>query len=222
MKHRIALEEIEPGHWIAWALDWPGCFSSAGTAEEALARAPERIAAYANWLRAKDPSLPWPDGAAIELVERFEAFTAKDDPDYIVNAFFEDDRRALSAADVAHALRLLTWTREDLLQAAQSARTAGMAGLDVDSIIRHVANAENWYLDRLDLALPNDQLPEEPIERLKRVRERLRARLPELIGSTRAVTLSDESWSAHKLVRRALWHERDHTAQIAQRIAGAG
>lgn len=219
MKQRVGLEEIEPGHWIAWVLDWPGCFSSAGTPEEALARAPERIAAYANWLRAKDPSLTRPDRTEVELVERFEAFTAKDDPDYIVNAFFEDDRRTLSAADVAHALRLLAWTREDFLQAVQSAQATSK---DVDSIIRHVANAENWYLDRLDLALPNDQLPEEPIERLKRVREQLRARLPELIGSTRTVTLSDETWSARKLVRRALWHECDHTAQIAQLIAEAG
>jgi hypothetical protein len=28
------------------------------------------------------------------------------------------------------------------------------------------------------------------------------------------VTLSGETWSARKVMRRTLWHERDHTAHI--------
>lgn len=219
MKHRLAIEEIEPEHWIAWALDWPGCFSAAHTADEALARAPECLANYAAWLVSKDPSLAKPADTEVELVERFEAFTAKDDPDHIVNAFFEDDRRPLNEANVAHALRLLTWTREDFLAAVNVAQAAVK---DVDSIARHVASAEDWYLDRLDLALPLDQLPQAPIERLTRVRQQLRAQLPHLIGSTRIVMRSDEIWSARKLVRRALWHERDHTAYIAKLGVEAG
>jgi hypothetical protein len=29
MRIRIAVEDIEPNHWIAWAFDLPACYSSA-------------------------------------------------------------------------------------------------------------------------------------------------------------------------------------------------
>ncbi len=28
MRHRIAVEEMEPNHWIAWVLELPGCYSN--------------------------------------------------------------------------------------------------------------------------------------------------------------------------------------------------
>jgi hypothetical protein len=30
------------------------------------------------------------------------------------------------------------------------------------------------------------------------------------------VTLAGETWSARKVLRRSLWHRRDHTAHIAK------
>jgi hypothetical protein len=47
------------------------------------------------------------------------------------------------------------------------------------------------------------------------VREQFAEVLPKLVGDERIVTRVSEPWSARKILRRALWHERDHTQQIA-------
>ena len=38
--------------------------------------------------------------------------------------------------------------------------------------------------------------------------------LPQLVGHTEIPEKKGERWSARKLVRRTLWHERAHTQQI--------
>jgi predicted RNase H-like HicB family nuclease len=88
MLYRLAVEDIEPNHWVAWVLDLPGCFSSAQTEAEAVAQAPERILTYYAWLSSHDPSLPVVKGLpAVTVVDRFRAYTSPADPDYLVNAF---------------------------------------------------------------------------------------------------------------------------------------
>ena len=46
MHIRLAVEDIEPNHWIAWALDLPACYSSARTMADAITHAPKKIAEY--------------------------------------------------------------------------------------------------------------------------------------------------------------------------------
>ncbi len=40
MNYRIAVEDMEPDHWIAWVLDLPGCYSSAKTSSKAISQVP--------------------------------------------------------------------------------------------------------------------------------------------------------------------------------------
>jgi hypothetical protein len=84
----------------------------------------------------------------------------------------------------------------------------------IDGILRHVGGAEWWYMDRLGLAIPREQVPDEPFERLEKVRAHLISVLPRLIGSAQVVGINGEIWSPRKLLRRAVWHERDHKAHI--------
>src|SRR5688500_5546599 len=94
MRYRVAVEDIEPNHWIAWLLDLPGCYSAARTSAEAIAQAPAKIARYYEWIAQHDPTLSIPtEPIEIDLAETFQAFPSKRDPEYIVNAFFDDDRR---------------------------------------------------------------------------------------------------------------------------------
>jgi hypothetical protein len=65
MPIHIAVEDMEPDHWIAWAIDLPVCFSSATTAADAVAHAPQKITEYFSWLLAHDPGLP----AVIQPIE---------------------------------------------------------------------------------------------------------------------------------------------------------
>jgi hypothetical protein len=224
MRYRLALEDIEPQHWIAWMLDLPACFSSARTEKEALERAPDRIAQYYSWITDHDPSMSVPNGPfEIEVVETFHSFPCPEDPDYIVNAFFEDDRRPLTVWDVDVALRLFNWTRQDLYSLLDSARPDQLhATIDNEvhksilGIVGHIAHAENWYFNHLDLGLEPSELPEDALERLDVVRANTHSQLVELIGMDTIAENYGEHWSPCKVVRRALWHESDHTQHITK------
>lgn len=224
MAYPVALEDIEPDHYVCWVVDLPGGFSSARDPERALARAPTRIAHYYAWIKGHDQSLPDVSGPfEVELVEEFRAHASSEDPDYLINAFFKSDRRPLSYWDVEAGLRLLNWSRQDLLKVLGSLRPESLhrpiQGEDRDSIagvLEHVAGAENWYLDRLGLSLEWPSLPEDVFEKLEAVRGNTRTQLLRLIGEGRMTECSGERWSPRKVLRRTLWHERDHTQHIVQ------
>ena len=87
----------------------------------------------------------------------------------------------------------------------------------VQGIFDHIARAENWYWDHFNLGLAWSSLPDNPFERLTAVRKNTRARLTEVIGNAQILDSDGgERWSVRKIVRRTLWHERDHTQHIAQ------
>jgi len=224
MRYRLAVEDIEPNHWVAWALDLPACFSSAQTQANAVAHAPGRIADYHVWLSSHDSSLPViTDPVEVEVVETFYSFASSECPDYLVNAFFQDDRRPLAYWDVAVALRLLQWTHQDLLEVLRPVTQeqfnkpiAGEVHGSIAGILEHIAGAENWYLGQLHLALDRMQFPQDPLDKLEAARSNTQTQLVKLIGSECITERCNELWSARKVIRRALWHERDHTQHIAQ------
>jgi uncharacterized damage-inducible protein DinB/predicted RNase H-like HicB family nuclease len=228
MRIHLAVEDVEPNHWIAWALDLPACFSSATTIADAVAHAPQKIAEYFSWLLSHDSLLLIVnEPIEVEVVEIFHSFVSSEAPDYIVNAFFKDDRCPLGYWDVEIALRLLDWTRQDLLSVihltTQDQLTKAIPGEvrgSITGILNHVAIAENWYFNQLGYSLERAQLPSDSLEILALVRANTREQLVKLIGNERITKNCDELWSARKIVRRTLWHERDHTQQIMQLLAG--
>ncbi len=54
------------------------------------------------------------------------------------------------------------------------------------------------------------------------VREHAYRQLVHLVGDEHVHEDNGEQWSARKLVRRMLWHERDHTRHIKQICAAEG
>jgi predicted RNase H-like HicB family nuclease len=221
----VALEDIEPNHWVAWLLDMPGCFGTASTRDEALRRVPEAVEQYGEW-RARH-GRPWPrlsNGPAdVRVVEEFRSIEAGGG--YLVNAFFEADREPLSQSDIEEGLWLLGCTRRDLLDTLAGltperlwAPLPGQQHGSIAGIVQHVGGAEWWYLNRLHLGQPRAEIPDDPYERLKIVRSHTAAALSALVGDERIVERDGELWSARKVVRRAVWHERDHTRHIAQLI----
>lgn len=226
MIYRMGVEDIEPNHWVAFIFDHPGCFSSATTQEEAVAHAPARSAEYFEWLSSYDCARPTrSEPIRVEVIEVFHSFASASDPDYLVNALFEDDRRPLTRDEVEEALSILSYSRHDLLSLVQQMPTAKLTqsipGEKRDSIagiLDHVAWAEWWYFERLNLAFSRNEMPVDPLTKLEKVRAQTRARLPELVGATQVVERVGEQWSARKVLRRTLWHERDHTQHTAKLI----
>ncbi len=224
MRYRLGVEDLEPNHWIAWVFDKPGCYSPGRTRAEAIANAGVCIAGYERWL-ARHEGRSHVDDPYIDIhvAEHFQSIQVS--PDYIANAFFEDDRRPLTQDETDRALALIEYTRADLnvlLAQIPPERRAvpidGEANHNIDGILSHMGQTEWWYMDRLGLAFRHDRLPDEPMERLTKVRAHLRKKLPGLAGVERITAKVGETWSARKLVRRALWHERDHTQHIAKLI----
>jgi hypothetical protein len=91
----------------------------------------------------------------------------------------------------------------------------------INGILGHVGGAEWWYLDRLGLAFPRDQMPEDPQVCLEKVHDYFTTTLPKLDGVKKVVGIDGELWSPRKILRRALWHERDHAEHIRKLITSA-
>ena len=231
---RVGLENGMDGHSIAWALDFPGCYADGVDGSSALIALPQALVAYETWVRQHASSSWLPDLSEfdVRLVETWQCYYVADDlseasDGYEVNAWFRDDWRVLSDEEIARGLQLLRWSRADLMAALQGASQAAMEEKQpgerwaVRGVLNHLAGAEWWYMTRLDLgSLTREQLPRDPFERLPLVRTELERVLPTLAGLDRVLGKEGEFWSPRKLLRRTLWHERDHIGHVVKLIKG--
>ncbi len=225
MDIRVGLENNFEGRSLAWVLGHPGCFAYGQAPDAALAAVPDAVHEYAGWIKAHGGDWLRPESVELTVEEIWEVYSIDkgyelSETGYEVNAWFRYDWVPLGERDIEHGLHLLAWSREDLLAAVSGlvdeqmhARLPGERW-DIAGILRHVGGAEWWYLDRLGLSMPRRDLPEAPFERLAGVRARLLGLLPTLAGLPRVVGIDGELWSPRKLLRRAVWHERDHTSHI--------
>ena len=91
----------------------------------------------------------------------------------------------------------------------------------IEGVLRHVAAAERWYLTRI---LNSSTLTHfKPLKsiwaRLDAVRALALERLAELSEAELSAVVADKSgelWSARKVFRRCLEHEREHTDHISK------
>jgi hypothetical protein len=229
---RVGIENNMDGRSLAWALDFPGCFADGPDARTSLVRLPQRLLTYETWV-GSHTGQPWfiLGDFDIRLVEAWECYFINNDLEMIegkegieINAWFRDDWRPLKAEEVDRGLLLLSWTRADLLALIADLndevldKTYLNERWSIRGILRHVANAEWWYLSRLGLTEGQDW-PKDTQERLQHARNRLEATLPTLSGAKTVLGIEGELWSPRKLLRRILWHERDHTGHIARLLA---
>jgi hypothetical protein len=226
MALRIGIENGMEGRTLAWALEHPGCFAYGADEHDALHRIPAAYVEYVSWI-ARHETNPWiaPVDQESQVDETWEVFAIDEDYElapegYEVNAWFLHDWKPLTELEIDRGLNLLAWSRADLLAAvaglSQEALDFKHPGerWSIAGILKHIGSAEWWYLDRLGLAFPRVEVPEDLLERLGKVRARLEANLPGLAGSPQVVGVGGEFWSPRKLLRRAVWHERDHTMHI--------
>lgn len=233
MRIKIGMENNIEGRSLAWVLDYPGCFAYGAEGSEAIIRAPQALLRYKEWV---DSHLPnsWMKNLEdfdIHLEESFDVFTIDEEFDlaregYEVNAWFRHDWKPLTAEDIRRGLLTLAWSREDLLELVAGLTPAQMncqfegERWSIAGVLRHVANAEHWYLHRLNLAGSSpEELPEDTFERLGVVRQRFNMVLPTLESSTTVIGVDGEIWSPRKLLRRAAWHEIDHIDHIFKLIS---
>lgn len=234
MVFRIGIENNMDGRSLAWFLEYPGCFAYGQDGDCALRAAPAAVREYIRWLAGHTPESWFPEDAAeIRLEETWECFYVDEQFErqaegYEVGAWFLNDWKPLTPADIERGLQILSWSRADLLEtlaglsAATLERQYPGERWNIAGIARHIGGAEWWYLERLGLAFPQEQLPRDPFERLEKVRQWLVDTLPTLAGSRQVTGVDAEFWSPRKLLRRATWHERDHVEHIRKLLAMEG
>jgi hypothetical protein len=228
MRFRIGIENNnERFRSIAWMLEHPGCYAYGGNEQEAIANSVKAIREYAEWINRHEPSWIPLDGNFESHVDQVwidytinEEFNRVEKDGYDVEPFFEHDWKPLTAIDIEHGLKLLEWSHAGLLAVLENLTpeqwTYKKDGerWDIAGIVNHTGGAEWWYLDRLGLAFPRVDVPKAPLERIEKVRNLMNEILPTLKDINQVVGVDGEFWSPRKVLRRALWHERDHTEHI--------
>lgn len=228
----IGVENNFEGRSLAWALDHPGCFAYGPDSSTAVIAMGRAIPEYIGWIEAQTSS-PWftPSDIDIRLDETWEDYYL--DASYqraasgmSVNAWFLNDWKPLSPDEVDRDAQLLAWGREELMNSIEGLedveldRTQPGEPKTIRGIIMHVATSNWWLLDRLDLASgPRSSLSKDVAERLHSQHERALAVLPSLAGLEKVVGKEGELWSPRKMLRRLVWHERDHAIHIGKVIA---
>lgn len=228
MLFRVGLENNIEGRSLAWVLGHPGCFSYGSSPEDALDKLPPAIENYIAWVHQKAEQ-PWLDFGEIEIAVEgtWEDYTINEsyelvDEGYEINAWFLDDWKPLTGVDIQCGLQILQWSRELLLESAAGLGEAERQLIQegerwsIHGILLHTGGAEWWYLNRLGLAPPRDQLPDEALKRLQVVRQELIKQLLTLEGKNLVLGVDGEFWSPRKLLRRAVWHELDHSNHIVR------
>ena len=226
----VFLEEASNGATLALILDLPGCFASGASRQEALERLQQALTDYHAWLRRHDDYTPEVHGPFVFDIK--ETFPITYDGEEEINSFFSPDAQTATEEDIEWALALMGWQREDVLE-----RVSGLSddaldwkpthdsdSLSIREQLDHIAQAEVWYMGRLDETPPRivvADLPGPTLDRFQRVRQaavmRVKTYPKELRG--KVFTHQGEQWSLRKALRRAVWHERDHLNQIDELLA---
>jgi predicted RNase H-like HicB family nuclease/uncharacterized damage-inducible protein DinB len=226
------LEIAADGTCLAHVLALPGCTVRASTREEALRRLPEAIREYHAWLARhgeKGPLLE--ESMHVEVAGESVGFGPFDPGD--AAALFPPDQRPVSVHALDRHLRLMEYSRADLLALVQELPDDVLdwqrvpQEMTIRRVLRHVGNAEEWYVSRI---VPLDTLPPEwdqdhtlpLLEFLEMERRTAVNRLRQLSAAERSAISypdtwtehPDEPWTARKALRRFLEHEREHTAQV--------
>jgi uncharacterized damage-inducible protein DinB/predicted RNase H-like HicB family nuclease len=233
-RYLVDLEIAADGNCMAHVLGLPGCFVRAPTRDQAMARLPDAIRGHLGWLRAHGEAAPPADAPIETWVASEYAGLGPFDPGDAA-ALFPPDRAAIDPDGVEDHLRWMGYSRSDLMALIQELPAELLdwqpspQSYSIRHLLRHLGNSEEWYVSRIVSAatLPaewedDEDLPileflemerRTAVERLRRLTAGERSR----IFQPRAHTDHPrEEWTARKVLRRFLEHEREHTAQVLE------
>jgi predicted RNase H-like HicB family nuclease len=234
MKIPICLE-IGPKGTGAFAPAYPGCWVFGRTPERAMEKERAAISEWFKWLRRHGEQIPEPEGdIELEVAEMLRVDynpveAGKPEP------LFWSEVPPIGEDDIARTLELMEYSREDLLKLVQ--------GLDeevlnwhppgeprtIENCLRHIAYVEPWYLSRLELKLPTDY-PEDVFELLSYTRRIVvdclhnfpQEKMEGVFQPTKDPSPICNLWTARKVLRRLVDHERLHTRYVERVLAMYG
>lgn len=231
----LYLELDSSGACLAHVPALPGCIVIAKDRKEAIANAPDAIREYFAWLGRHGEHARPPKKIAVRVAGVFRNGPFKRGGRA---ALLQPDRAPLTRADMQIFLRRASFSRADLLTLVRGLPNDVLDwkrekdSMSVREILRHVGNAEEWYVSRVVKpgTLPpewkgDDKLPVFKflaMERrtvVRRFHKLTDAELSGVFYPHRWTAHPDEPWTARKALRRLLEHEREHLGHIRQVLA---
>lgn len=236
----VALETGTTGLWYGRLIEHLGTHARATTRDGVLRDLEEEYRYHREWLRRHGDTPPRVTGVELSVSEEVSGVHQLGESGGEV-ALFRYDVRPVSDDLLESCIKWMSYNRRDILAQVHGLSAESLAHVppgkkrSITQVLGHVCNAEEWYVSRLgpeadgvyesSLGLRVEEADRLPLfERLDVVRrgsvETLRQIIPSKGDSvfTRAEYCSypDERWTAHKVLRRFLEHEREHIYNIRE------
>jgi len=242
-KYKVYLEIDRKGCCMAHVRELPGCFVWDRTKKKTLDNVPEAVKGYLSFLKKngeKSLSEFGSVGKAPGKID-FEIMETQKGTCPVVSgskaALFSYDLLPPAKAFINQCIRWMGYNRKELLKRVGKLSDEILdwkPEKNVRSIretLNHIANCDLWYLSRLKdfkelYAVP--EYPQEKIfDKLKKNREvavrilkKLSAEDRDKINIPRKwAKYKDEKWTAGKMLRRFLEHEREHIGTIEKTLS---
>jgi len=228
MKYHLLCEVGPDNSTQIFVQELPGCYSRAPTLDEAVAKAPFKIREFLEWLRKHGEPIA-DDEYSVETIVA-EVVKGK----WPVNlgdsqALFKADLRPLDREEVKRCIRFMGYAREDLIDLYLSQpkdslewKPDAATPRNIKRIAEHVAECSLFYIERIKPRRFEDW----PLTFLEVADELSVMRLLNLSDEEVSCQVSyhqpgewtgmrePEGWTARKVLRRFVWHERLHTATV--------
>jgi uncharacterized damage-inducible protein DinB/predicted RNase H-like HicB family nuclease len=233
--YHVYVEEGSSGA-MAHVAELPGCFAVGSDASKAVAATPRAIRDFLAWLRGhREPLVPEahvsrPNLADISVMEvRTEGAPLQAGSQA---ALFDFDKAAWDDEKLERTLRWLQYSRADLLAAIEGMSEEELKERHITpnrtlwDTLRHVANAEYGYINRIvgpldDREPVTESEPAHIMDRLNTIRAILERWSRTIPYEKRAeityptwTSRPDEPWTLQKALRRALEHELEHLREL--------
>ncbi len=213
-KLRVALE-VGPKkkRVVAYAPDWPGLERGAKTEEAAIDRLMSYVPRYAKVAKLARLGSRLTSADGIDVVERYEGIGSTDFWG-ISFAFSDLDRRAMTASELKHDLRLMRacWAVFDGVRAKVSPemkKGPRGGGRDRDRIVLHTFGVEQDWASKLGIHMPKGIVVTDG-EGLQEFRDEYCA----AIQTFHAQDKMARTWPLRFLIRHTAFHTLDHAWEM--------
>lgn len=240
MSARVVVEKGTTRKWYGRCTEFPGTIAWGESKDGLLAELEKELTYHISWLRHHKEQVPAFERTTLTLDEEMHNICELGESGGEV-AFFQWDRNPVTPEDMQYFFRLMAYNREDLLTVAENLSDDQLAIKPegklrtITDILHHICNAEEFYLSRLGpdadalyqrhAGLPITTVDALPIfQRLRVVRSACCRTLEDMIPGRGSSIFTreeytehpDEKWTAHKVMRRFLEHEREHIYNIQE------
>lgn len=202
----------------------PGCWVFGRTPESALMKAKIAIAEWFEWMKKHAEQVPVEvknfdvEVAEMLRVDYNPVEAGKPEP------LFWSEVAPITKKDIARTIRLMTYSREDLLKLVSNLSNECLDWLPlkkprtIRNCLRHIAYVEPWYITRLNIDLPS-KYPRNVFKTLDYTRKIVVDHLRSLPRDKKRGIFQPKKdpspkcnlWTARKVLRRLVDHERLHT-----------